>query len=209
MKECPVGTESALQCQPNKYVPTCQKTDSADSDVAVNIYATTSLRKTICLPTSDSLQKKVSAAIGQETWEGKIIALGKVWPILLAAIPIAIVLSIIFMIFMRLTAGCFVYLLLGLSIAACIGLGVYLIAAPTDSIAGVAMNRVFAITFGVLLIIFGLLIGVGLCCYRKRIRLASIIVQASARFVKENCSISFLPIVLFLILIGYLALWIV
>ena len=75
-------------------------------------------------------------------------------------------------------------LLLALSILACIGLGVYLIAAPTDSVAGVAMNRVFAITFGALLILFGLLITIGVCCYRKRIKLASIIVQTSARFVK-------------------------
>ena len=110
--------------------------------------------------------------------------MAKVWPILLASIPIAIFLSVVFMLFIRFTAGCFVYLLLGLSILACIGLGIYLIAAPTDSIAGVAMNRVFAITFGALLILFGVLITLGVCCYRKRIRLASIIVQTSARFVK-------------------------
>lgn len=209
MRTCPTGADTKLDCQVNKYVTTCQKTDSADSEVAVNIYETTPFKNTICLPTSTSLQTKIAGAIGGETWEGKITALGKVWPILLAAIPIAIVLSIIFMVFMRFTAGCFVYILIALSILACIGLGIYLLAAPTDSVAGVAMNRVFAIVLGVLLIIFGILIGVGLCCYRKRIRLASIIVQASARFVKENCTISFLPIILFLILIAYLALWIV
>lgn len=112
------------------------------------------------------------------------MTLGKVWSILLASIPIAIVLSIVFMVFIRLTAGCFVYLLLALAIVACIGLGGYLIATPSDSVAGVAMNRVFAIVFGALLIAFGLLVLVGVCCYRKRIKLASIIVQSSARFVK-------------------------
>ncbi len=104
------------------------------------------------------------------------MALSKVWPILLASIPIAIVLSIIFMLFIRLTAGCFVYLLIGLSILACIGLGIYLLAAPSDSLVGVAVDRVFAIVLGVLLIIFGILISIGLICYRKRIKLASIIV---------------------------------
>lgn len=112
------------------------------------------------------------------------------------------------MFFIRFTAGCFVYLLLALSILACIGLGAYLIAAPTDSVAGVAMNRVFAITFGALLILFGVLITIGVCCYRKRIRLASIIVQTSARFVKENCAISFLPLLLFVVLIAFIAVWI-
>ena len=136
------------------------------------------------------------------------MAVSKVWPIVLAAVPIAIVLSIIFMIFMRLTAGCFVYLLLAVSILACIGLGSYLIASPNAPIGGMAMNKVASYIVGALLIVFGVLIGIGLCCYRKRIKLASIIVQSSARFVKENCSISFLPIVLFLILLAYLVLWI-
>jgi hypothetical protein len=157
-------------------VQTCNKVESADSDVAINIYPTSPLRKSVCLPTSESLKQKISAAVGSSTWQGKIMALSKVWPILLASIPIAIVLSIIFMLFIRLTAGCFVYLLIGLSILACIGLGIYLLAAPTDSLVGVAVDRVFAIVLGVLLIIFGILISIGLFCYRKRIRLASIIV---------------------------------
>lgn len=136
------------------------------------------------------------------------MALSKIWPIILASVPIAIVLSVIFMIFMRLTARCFVYLLLAISILACIGLGAYLIASPNAPVGGVALNKVFSYVFGALLIAFGILIGVGLCCYRKRIKLASIIVQASARFVKENCSISFIPLVLFVILLIYLVLWI-
>lgn len=184
VKTCPVGTETTLVCQTNKYVTTCKKTDSADSEIAVNIYETTLVRNTVCVPTSENLQKKIASAIGAETWQGKIAALGKVWPILLAAIPIAIVLSIIFMLFIRLTAGCFVYLLLALAIAACIGLGIFLIVTPTDTAVGVEMNRVFSIVLGALLILFGVLIALGLICYRKRIRLASIIVQTSARFVK-------------------------
>ena len=88
------------------------------------------------------------------------------------------------MLFIRLTAGFFVYLLIGLSTLACIGLGVYLIISPSDSVVGVAMDRVFSIIIGSVLILLGALIAIGLCCYRKRIRLASIIVEASARFVK-------------------------
>lgn len=207
MKSCPVGNENKLDCKTNKYVTTCQKTDNADSDIAVNIYPTSSY-KPVCMPTSDSLQQKIASAVGQDTWQSKAVALGKVWPILLAAVPIAIVLSVIFMIFMRLTASCFVYLLIGVSILACIGLGAYLIASPNAPIGGMAMNKIASYVVGGLLIAFGVLIGIGLCCYRKRIRLASIIVQASARFVKENCTISFLPLVLFLILLVYLTLWI-
>jgi hypothetical protein len=88
------------------------------------------------------------------------------------------------MLFIRLTAGFFVYLLIILSTLACIGLGVYLIVSPSDSVVGVAMDRIFALIIGAVLILLGVLIAIGLCCYRKRIRLASIIVEASARFVK-------------------------
>lgn len=106
------------------------------------------------------------------------------WPILLSAIPIAIVLSIIFMLFVRCTAGFFVYLLLAVSVLACLVLGIYLIAVPHETVVGVAINRAFAIIIGILLILFAVFIGIGLICYRKRIRLASVIVQVSARFVK-------------------------
>lgn len=77
-----------------------------------------------------------------------------------------------------------------------------------NTVAGVAINKVAAMILGGLLIAFGVLLAIGLLCYRKRIRLASIIVQASARFVKENCTISFLPFLLFLVLALFLALWI-
>lgn len=112
------------------------------------------------------------------------------------------------MFFIRLTAGCFVYLLLGISIAACGGLGIFLLASPNNSVAGVSINRTFAIVIGILLILFAVLIVIGLLCFRKRIKLAAIIVQTSARFVKENCTISFLPFALFLVLSAFLVLWI-
>lgn len=147
-------------------------------------------------------------AVGDETWQSRVQSLSKVWPILLAAIPIAIVLSVVFMLFIRLTAQCFVYILLALAVAACIGLGVYLLLSSNGTVSGFAINKTFAMILGGLLIAFGVLLTIGLLCFRKRIRLASIIVQASARFVKENCLISFLPFLLFIFLALFIALWI-
>lgn len=112
------------------------------------------------------------------------------------------------MIFIRFTAACFVYLLLGLSIAACLALGIYLLVVPSSTYAGVSFNRAFVVIIAVLLIIFGVIMTIGFLCYRKKIRLASVIVQTSARFVKENCIISFLPFVLFLIMTVFLTVWI-
>lgn len=160
------------------------------------------------MPSSETVQAKLSEAIGEETWQGKFVSLGEVWPILLASLPIAIVLSVLFMFFIRFTASCFVYLLLGVAVAACIGLGIYLVVAPNSSVAGVSINKTFAIVIGALLILFGVLILIGLICYRKRIRLAAVIVQTSAKFVQSNCIISFLPFVLFFILAAFLVLWV-
>lgn len=59
-----------------------------------------------------------------------------------------------------------------------------MIAVPSDTYAGVSINRTFAIVLGAVLIAFGVLLAIGFICYGKRIRLASVIVQTSARFVK-------------------------
>jgi hypothetical protein len=88
------------------------------------------------------------------------------------------------MLIMRFTAGIFVYLLLVLTIAACLALGIYLIVIPNTTYAGIEINRVFVIIVGGLLILFGVLIAIGFICYGKRIKLAAVIVQTAARFVK-------------------------
>ena len=77
-------------------------------------------------------------------------------------------------------------MLLAVSIAACLALGIYLIVAPQSNIIGVNINinRTFSLVIGILLIIFAVFMLIGLICYRRRIRLASVIVQVSARFVK-------------------------
>jgi len=112
------------------------------------------------------------------------------------------------MLFVRLVGGCFVYLLLAIAVAALLALGVYLIAVPTNSVAGVSVNRTFAIILGAILIAFSVLLSIGLCCYGKRIRLAAVIVEVSARFVKENCIISVVPFALFLVMAAFITLWV-
>src|SRR5690606_25291013 len=139
-KTCPQGNEAALECMPNKYVTSCQKTENADNEIAIRIYETAPIRNTICLPTSNTIKNKLSAAVGEDTWQGKFVSMGSVWHILLSAVPIATVMSVIFMFFIRHTAGCFVYILLILAVPSCLALGIYLLAAPSSSVAGVSLN---------------------------------------------------------------------
>jgi hypothetical protein len=77
---------------------------------------------------------------------------------------------------MRYTAGFLVYLLLGLSIAACLTLGIYLVCVPNDSYVGISVNRVLVMIIGIVLIVFSLLLAIIFSCYAKRIKLAAIIV---------------------------------
>jgi hypothetical protein len=70
------------------------------------------------------------------------------------------------------------------------------------------MNRVLVLIIGVILIAFSLLLAIAFTCYAKRIKMAAIIVETSAKFVQENWFISLLPFVLFLIMLVFLTVWI-
>lgn len=161
------------------------------------------------MPASSKIQAEVSGALGSDSIQSKISALGKTWPIILAAIPIAIVMSLIFMLIMRFTAGIFVYLLLVISVVFLIGLGIYLIVPQTPTFAGIAVESGVGIKIiGALCIIIGIAIVLGFCCYRRRIKLAATIVKVSARFVKENCAVTVLPLILFVVMFIFIILWI-
>ena len=79
------------------------------------------------MASSDKIQAEISEALGSETLQQKIASLGKTWQIILASIPIAIVLSLVFMLIMRFTAGIFVYLLFAVTIILLMALGIYLL----------------------------------------------------------------------------------
>ena len=118
-------------------MPSCQENNSADNEIAVEIYETFPIRNSICMAGSVKIQEQISSALGTETVQSKISSLGKTWPIILASIPIAIIMSLIFMLIMRFTAGFFVYLLLAMVLAFLIGLGIYLVIPQQPAFAGV------------------------------------------------------------------------
>lgn len=96
---------------------------------------------------------------------------------LLYAVPITVVLAVLVMLFIRCTGKCFIYILLFVAIAGCLALGIMLVTSPSiQFFENENMDKVFTIVLGALLILFGVVLIIGLICYRKRIRLASIIV---------------------------------
>lgn len=61
----------------------------------------------------------------------------------------------------------------------------------------------------ILLIALGVIVFILMCCLRNRISLASKIVEVAAIFVAKNCIVVFLPLLLFVITVLFMALWIV
>lgn len=162
------------------------------------------------MPSSDKIQTEISSAISSTSIAGKIAEIGKAWKVILISIPIVIVLSLIFMLVMRLLAGVFVYLFFVLSIVAFIGFGIYLlIPQNSGTLAGIEMDRTFIIVIAVIFILLGTIILFLFCCYRRRVALAATMTKVAARFVQENCMTITLPLVIFVIVLLFVALWIV
>ena len=151
------------------------------------------------------MQDKIAEALGGNT-EG-ITSLMDNYELVIFAFPIAIVLSLIIMLLVRFTAGCFIYLLIGLTLVGLVGLGIFLIVSDTAA-TYTTDNKTARIIFAVVCFVLALIILIMVCCFRKRISLASSIIKVSSRFVTENCLIIILPLVLFVIMICFMVLWI-
>ena len=163
---------------------------------------------TACLPTSGTLKSEVASALGGSAESFSSIMENYV--LIILSLPIAIVLALIIMLFVRLTASCFIYLLIIATVGVLIAFGVYLIlgtkVAPDSQPIFASDTTRILVAVGVF--VLALLIIIMVCCFRKRLSLASSIVKVSANFVSSNCFIVILPILLFLVMILFIALWI-
>lgn len=116
------------------------------------------------------------------------------------------------MIFIRLTASCFIYLLIFLLIGTLLTLGIYVWTQPINASAGVTSmfsNNFTRSLFSIVCFILAGAILLFVCCYRSRISLAAKITEVSSKFVANYCLITVVPLVMFLITLALLALWVV
>lgn len=118
------------------------------------------------------------------------------------------------MVFVRCTAGCFIYLLIAATLAGLIGFGVFLLIQPAESTnlegsLSILQNQTVKISLAVLCLVIAGLLTLFLCCFGKRVALASSIIKVAAIFVANNCLIILIPILLFIVMIAFIALWIV
>jgi hypothetical protein len=155
------------------------------------------------------LKGELATALGGST--EMITSVMENYVLIILAFPIAILLSLIVILFIRLTASCFIYLLIFATIVALILFGVYLFMMPSLAEPGeepLINDNTTRILVGIAVLLLAVLITIMVCCVRKRLSLASSIIKVSATFVTANCSIVFLPILLFVIMVLFVALWI-
>ena len=105
---------------------------------------------------------------------------------------------------MRLLSSIFVYLLFAGSIVVFIGLGVYLLLPQNQgNLGGINIDKTFLIVIGIISILLGAIILFLFICYRKRVTLAATMTKVAARFVQENCLITCLPFVMFVLMVVF------
>lgn len=176
---------------------------------SLQIYDSYSL-SVVCMPTSAVIQAQISSALGSNS--DQISSLQNGYKMILIAIPIAIVLSILFLLIIRFTAGIFIYLLIFFSIAALGAFGGYLLAAnpatASSTTITILANRPACIAIGVVCIVLSVLLLVMFICFRKRVSLASSIIKVSAKFVDSELGILLLPLILFVVMLFFVLLWI-
>lgn len=130
------------------------------------------------------------------------------WSLVLISVPIAILLAFIFMLLIRCCATAFIYILIFLAIAALVGTGIYLLLSPTNPVTGNPSGTAGTIIAAVICFVLAFIIVLIICCFKRRISLATSIVKVAANFVSKHCLIVLLPVVLFLVMVLFLAVWI-
>lgn len=134
------------------------------------------------------------------------------YSLILISLPIAILLALVFMVLIRCLAGCFIYILIFVAIAALIAFGTFiLIGNPLHTGYG-AISLVedpkWKIIVAAVCYLLAAIIFVVFCCFRSKLGLAAKIVEVAAVFVGQNCGIVLVPFILFIVTILFVALWI-
>ena len=132
---------------------------------------------TVCMPTSGVLSSMVAPATSG--YATKIEALAVGWKLILISIPIAILFSIVVLVLIRLTASCFIHILIFLLIGLLVAFGIYVWFQPigANAVTTSLFNSNFArIVTSIICFVLALAIFIFMCCYHSVIRLAAKIV---------------------------------
>lgn len=124
------------------------------------------------------------------------------WMIIVSSLAIAVVISCLFMVSMRMCSTFVVWLFILFSVGSLVALGVFCIT-PMSSVRKAYSSwekyRVFSIVVGGLSFFIAFLTVLMACCYRRKITLGANIMKASSAFVSSEPWLYLLPVILFIL----------
>jgi len=109
VSECPDGTETELACSTNSVVTSCDLSISTDCEEQTLIYESTAYFDTVCIPTSSEYIEDLSEALSFSDYENYVSDLENSWMIICGSGFIALVFAFLFLLLIRLSAGCVVW----------------------------------------------------------------------------------------------------
>lgn len=228
VKECPTSfNQTTLDCYPVTNNTNCTVEEE-------NVFLSYPLLKKLCVPdldlykearnngtgsnkTNSEMDLQVNNAQSLINWKfvntdklfSYINDLRVVWPIFLACVGIALVVGFVYMLLVRCCACVLAWLTILLIQLALIMLG-YIFQRRIDYYKDIGdktyenIMLAFCIIFYALSFIWFMIV----LCSCNKIRLAIALVEVGARFVWSVCSIFFVPLFFFILIIGYFAYWI-
>jgi solute carrier family 44 (choline transporter-like protein), member 2/4/5 len=197
VKECPNNDNGLLLECHNNGCTNCPTDDK--------VYNTTSFLGVVCVPTADDLREKYFANSSFETFGSDIVHCAYV---VLAVLGIAVVVSIFYLILLRYFIGVLVWLVISSLIILALLTGFYfnyLIYTKNYT----TNNQLYLYwLFAIIAYALGILLFVAVCCLKKRIDLAVVVMKSATIFIKDLWSILLVPVFMFFVTLATISFWV-
>lgn len=179
-------------------------------DTMVLIYPTTLKLKRICMP-SDAMLKmfNIGSKVNPAILETYFSDVKTCWYVILITVGVALIISYIYMIVVRYCAGVFVWLTIFAYLALLILLAYWCWSKGEENISKGENGNKNMLYIGYVVAAFAAINVIIVCCLCSKINLAIAILKTASMFIREVKSVLFVPVIIFLVSIGFYAFWII
>lgn len=213
-KSCPISDSDIVECFANSWVKTCTFTVNNNEEISYYPpYKSKQIFKRGCLPDASEVNDKYEKYmnyLGDEQFTQYASDIMRCWSLVLGVLGIAVVISILYMVFLRYCVGCALWI----SFAAIIGIfvlfGLFLEWTAQTKYSGSENEKTWT-TLRVVSITCYCLAGLAvllIICMRKRIELAVAIMKSASLFIGDVWQVLLVPIVMFLISVLTFVFWV-
>lgn len=211
--DCPTATSGNVDCKTTTEVPNCNTNTDGN---AFERYNSKAYLGKYCLPVKDDLPASLKGAY-DTVWDWLDIStisayvndVARAWPILLIGLFLTFIFCLIFMILIEYFAAIMAWVSIILSFLCLIGLGFYFFFTRNKNSDQADNNQdTYNIVWACFCWAGAFAIFCFVCCYCKALRIAIGVLQAAADFMTDTKRIIFVPIIGFVIIGIFYALWV-